>query len=129
MLSDFEPLSLSAMVSKLQTPFPAVSSTFQQTLCEVHSLLKALSMCAVGAQSKLPQHKGPDVPTTVSSMLSRSSATNTTTSTSFRDSLPSCSHRLGASKTVLSMVRTGLSSQGRSFHSLYRRGEKVCPGK
>lgn len=113
----FEPLELSAMVGKLQTPFPAVSSNSQKPLgpfkherkhSQVHSLLKARGVGIAGPRAKYPDTKTPDVPTTVSSVLSRSRATNTTTSTSFRDSLPSCSQCWGASLTALSMVRTGL---------------------
>ena len=50
-------------------------------------------------------------------MLSRSRATNTTSSTSFRDSLPFFSNRWGASKTVLSMLRAG---PGQLLHQVLR---------
>lgn len=112
------------MASKFQTPFLAVSSISQPPLCVfqcrrkhalVHSRLKASKVCTTCPGQTTLSAEAPDVPTTVSSMLSRSKATNTTTSTSFRDSLPSCSHRRGASQTALSMVRTRLGRLSSRF--------------
>lgn len=87
--------------------FWAVSSMKGNILKSIHSW-KLERWVLLGPEQITPNTKTPDVPTTVSSVLSRSRATNTTTSTSFRDSLPSCSQCWGTSQTALSMVRTGL---------------------
>lgn len=86
--------------------FPETSGSFQAWQ-SIHCW-KLEGWVFLGPEQIIPDTKTLDVPTTVSSVLSRSRATNTTTSTSFLDSLPSCSQCWGASLTALSMVRTGL---------------------
>lgn len=64
----FEPLGFSAMVSKLQTPFLAVSSISQPPLCvlqrkrkhsPVYSQLKASRVCTTPPRADHPQRRDP----------------------------------------------------------------------
>lgn len=71
--------------------------------------------CCDPEQIQSSTEKAPDVPTTVNSMLSRSRATNTTTSTSCRDSLPSISNRRGAPRTTWNMAGLQEAGLGREW--------------
>lgn len=106
---------ISLKLDSLQALLPTAPSNSQQLpwlfhmknwTSQLNDEIKQGTCCLLWPKADTPSaQKAPDVPTTVSSMLSRSRATNTTTSTSCRDFLASFSNCWGAPRTTWNMAR------------------------